>query len=199
MDTSQNKLFSSVGNLQLTLVSGLDLLDGWPVYEYLPQLFFRCSILNEDGEKIISFCTEEEPYSGSGEFDLFHQMYLFESVRSTFLLEIVICAYRAWPLLASSGQHPRNEVTVGILSIPLSRLSVGVSVTSWHQVLSDAKECSKAALKLDLKYIQEGLVVHDATRFGDAARVATPGITRARGMLSDVFFLPLHLQFSFFF
>lgn len=179
MDAPQNKLFSSIGNLQLTLVAGLDLLDGWPLYEFLPGIFFRSSILNEDGEKIISFCTDDEPYSGSGEFDLFHQMYLFEGIRSTFSLEVAIFAYRAWPVLAS-GQQPRNEVKVGQLLIPLSRLSVGTSVTSWHQVISKAKECSKAALKLDLKYIQEGLVVHDATRV--AAPTTGGSTTRARGM-----------------
>ena len=163
MDFPQNKLFSSFGNLQVTLVGGIDLLDGWPVSEISNSLFFKCSILNEDCESILSFSTDSDIYVG-GEYDLYHQIYLFENVRSTFTLSISVNSYRIWPLISSTGQPPYTEIKIGELLIPISRLAIGINVISWHQLSSEAKECSKASVKLGVKYIQEGLVVHDINR-----------------------------------
>lgn len=160
MDTTHNKLFSSFGNLRVTLVSGIDLLDGWPMAEFMKTIFVRCAIINDTGETATIFSTNTEAYYG-GEFDLYSQIYMFENVRSTFTLELSVHTFRIWPLETSSGQPPYTQVRLGHVQIPLSRLGVGISVSSWHQLISEAKECSKASLKLDILYIQEGLVVHD--------------------------------------
>ena len=91
-------------------------------------------------------------------------MYLFDNVRSTYTLEIDVCSLRLWPVLPSTGLPPYSEVKVGELLIPLSRLGVDISVTSWHQIISSVKDCSKAAIELEILYKQEGLMVHDMNR-----------------------------------
>ena len=160
MDTTHNKLFSSFGNLRVTLVSGVDLFDGWPMAEFMQTIFVKCAILNDTGETVTIFSTNNEAYYG-GEFDLYSQIYMFENVRSTFTLELSVYTIRIWPLETSSGQPPYTQIRLGAVQIPLSRLGIGISVSSWHQLISEAKESSKASLKLDILYIQEGLVVHD--------------------------------------
>ena len=39
-------LFSSFGNLQVTLKRGIDLFDGWPLAELAQSLYVRCIIIN---------------------------------------------------------------------------------------------------------------------------------------------------------
>ena len=143
-------MFSSFGSLTVTLLEGLDLVTG----REFEISYIRVSLVNDLSDSILSYTLDDLKLSDC-KYLLDESTFIFQSVRSTFELEISVLSERLIPFSGS-------EISA-FVRIPLLRLAEGNEIRQWYQLLpftqTSTKKLAIASILIKLRYDREGLVI----------------------------------------